>query len=312
MISWCDGLVDGPDGTYRQVPQHATWSSALFVTQDGTMRTRQYNPVTRSWSWGEELPLTFEGHRVGVVTKDGWKSVDRVIAYAWLHRAPGGSHALREKVLVHFADGSDAESSVAPRAESLEWVDGEVPDDRPIRGEVWKPLRWRCGVVPCDSRYQISNHGRLKSPFTGVTSGHWWGGTRWAAVRGGLLVDLLAAAGIQGVPIPPAIRLARDALLSGYAPRDLAGAVGIAESTAWKNTCVAAQHAHDVDQLRRRVSALVGQRLWRALVTLQGRPVLGASLTELSATLAKRDEGLVNVDTSALRLARLAVVARAT
>eukprot|EP00966_Prymnesium_polylepis_P002582 59445-Prymnesium_polylepis.1 len=107
---------------------------------------------------------------------------------AWLHRAPEGSNEVREKVSVHLADGSDASSVAGPRVESLEWVDGEEPDGRPIKGEKWKPLRWRCGIVPCDARYQISHHGRLKSPFTNaVTSGAAWGGTRWAAVRGGLL-----------------------------------------------------------------------------------------------------------------------------
>eukprot|EP00966_Prymnesium_polylepis_P125563 2902826-Prymnesium_polylepis.1 len=63
------------------------------------------------------------------------------------------------------------------------------------------------------------------------------------------------------------------------------------------------------DTLRRVVPPLVGQRLWRALVALQGRPVLGGSLTEVAEALTKRDKGLANVDMSALRLARMAVVA---
>eukprot|EP00966_Prymnesium_polylepis_P220463 5099588-Prymnesium_polylepis.1 len=97
-----------------------------------------------------------------------------------------------------------------------------------MRGEKWKPLRWRCGVVPCDAHYQISNHSRLKSPFTGaVTAGFAWGGTRWAAVRGGLLVDFLAASGNQGVHMAPSIRGAYDMLVSGHTPEELADASGV-------------------------------------------------------------------------------------
>ena len=220
---------------------------------------------------------------------------------------------MRERVTVRLVDGSDTESEARPRVEELEWVEPDMPDDAPRKGEKWKPLRYRCGLIPVDPRYQISNQGRLKSPFTGaITEGFPAFGTRWAGVRdwstcrwAGVLVDLPTAAGLQGDRIPPAVRLARDALLSGYAPSDLAAAAGIAKSTAWKNFCMAAQSVH-VDQLRRIVPALVGQRLWRAFVALQGRPVLGASLTELAATLVKRDKGLANVDMSALRLGRMA------
>eukprot|EP00966_Prymnesium_polylepis_P062547 1451392-Prymnesium_polylepis.1 len=63
------------------------------------------------------------------------------------------------------------------------------------------------------------------------------------------------------------------------------------------------------DELRRVVPALVGQRLWRALLTMQGRAVIGGSLTELAAALAKRDKALANVDMSMLRLGRMALVA---
>ena len=290
------------------LPQANTWSSAVFVTADGVLRTRQYNAVTGAWAWGHELPLVLEDGRAGYITKDGWRSVDAVIAQAWLPRMPGSR--LREKVTVRLVDGSDVASEARPRVEELEWDAPDVPDDAPRKGEKWRPLRWRCGLIPVDTRYQISNQGRLKSPFTGaVTEGFAAHGTRWAGVReSGLLVDILAAAGLQEERIPPAIRMAREALLSGYTPTDLADAAGIQESTAWKNTCVAAQGVRG-DQLRKVVPTLVGQRLWRAVVALQGSAVLGGSLTDLVAVLGKRDKGLANVDMSAVRLARLAVVA---
>ena len=305
---WCDGLIASPDGPSRMLPQANTWSSAVFVTADGVLRTRQYNAVTGSWAWGDELPLVLEDGHAGYMTKDGWRSVDHCIALAWLARMPGSR--LREKVTVRLVDGSDVASEATPRAEQIEWVESDMPDDAPRKGEKWKPLRWKCGLIPVDGRYQISNQGRLKSPFTGaVTEGFAAHGTRWAGVReSGILVDILAAAGLQEERIPPVVRMAREAMLSGYTPTDLADAAGIQESTAWKNTCVAAQGVRG-DQLRKVVPTLVGQRLWRAVVALQGNAVLGGSLTDLVAVLGKRDKGLANVDMSAVRLARLAAVA---
>eukprot|EP00966_Prymnesium_polylepis_P211216 4891372-Prymnesium_polylepis.1 len=115
-----------------------------------------------------------------------------------------------------------------PRVDEIEWTEPDMPDDQPRKGEKFKPLKWKCGVIPIDPRYQISNFGRLKSPFTGaITEGFSAFGTRWAGVRdSGILVDLLVASGLQGESIPTAIRMARDALLSGYTPADLADAAG--------------------------------------------------------------------------------------
>jgi hypothetical protein len=220
-----------------------------------------------------------------------------------------GSH-LRDKITVKLVDGSDVESEAMPRVDEIEWTEPDMSDDQPRKGEKFKPLKWKCGVIPIDPRYQISIFGRLKSPFTGaITEGFSAFGTRWAGVRdSGILVDLLVASGLQGESIPTAIRMARDALLSGYTPADLADAAGVAQSTAWSYMSRAAMNVRG-DELRRVVPALVGQRLWRALLTMQGRAVIGGSLTELAAALAKRDKALANVDMSMLRLGRMALVA---
>jgi hypothetical protein len=287
MIAWRDGLVRGPDGVYRQLPQRETWASALFVTRDGVVRRRQYDPVNATWAWYEETPVR---GRAGFSTKEGWKDVDRCVATAWLRRAPGGSSELREKV---FLVGRDAEGT---RAEQLAWLEAEDAEPA-VRRETWRPLHWRCGVVPCDPRYQVSNRGRLRSPKGAVTAGFWWGGTRWAGVRGGLLVDLLAAAGLRAPVLPPAIRVARNALATGHTAAELAAALRVQESTAWAYLCRAAQSAAPCE-LREFVRRFE-PRLWRRLHT---RREIGGSLTELA-----RDLGVPV--SSALRLARMAAVA---
>eukprot|EP00966_Prymnesium_polylepis_P293757 6783935-Prymnesium_polylepis.1 len=157
-----------------------------------------------------------------------------------------------------------------------------MPDDAPRKGENWKPLRWRCGLIQVDARYQISNQGRLKSPFTGaVTEGFAAFGTRWTGVReSGILVDLLVASGKQGVHMPPSIRSAYDALISGHTVEDQADGLGIGLSTSWSYMSRAAQYvlAHD---LRVVVQRLVPPELWQTLLRLRGDKRLGGSLNEL-------------------------------
>ena len=136
-----------------------------------------------------------------------------------------------------------------------------------------------------------------------MTAGFWFDGRRWAAVRGAGLVDLWTAAGIiRAERLPPAVRMARSALLAGGAPADLAAAAAITEGTAWTYFCRAAQHVPG-DELRRRVPALVGERLWSALLRLRGDARLGGPLGELAGLVVSTDGTL-----SQLRLGRLAAI----
>ena len=65
---------------------------------------------------------------------------------------------------------------------SVEECAEELEDGESIPGEKWKPLRWSCGLIPCDGRYKISSRARLWSPHTRtVTSGFWFDDDRWAA-----------------------------------------------------------------------------------------------------------------------------------
>jgi hypothetical protein len=127
----------------------------------------------------------------------------------------------------------NARPAEAIHAKHLSWdVSEQHSSESPIReGETWHQLKgahsWRCGVVHCgEAGYEISNRGRLKSPSGDVTSGFYFDGRRWAAVKGSGLVDLTTCARLRKnvVYLPPAIKHSTDALGSGH---NLAKASGV-------------------------------------------------------------------------------------
>jgi hypothetical protein len=113
-------------------------------------------------------------------------------------------------------------------ADGLKWGENETVDDgaaSAIKGERWHALKWRAGLIPTDSRYEISTHGRLRSPYTKrATRGFWANGTRWAATRNGPLVNLWVAAGLAEQRLAPSLQQALDAFMTGHSPQELADA----------------------------------------------------------------------------------------
>eukprot|EP00966_Prymnesium_polylepis_P065820 1527229-Prymnesium_polylepis.1 len=112
--------------------------------------------------------------------------------------------------------------------------------------------------------------------------------------------------------MPPSIRSAYDALVSGHTAEDLANAFGIQLSTSWSYIARAAQHVPAQD-LRVVVQQLVPPELWQTLLRLRGNKRLGGSLNELWDVVQKQlpprsalrqDDNAI----SALRLARMAIV----
>lgn len=324
-IEWADGLVHAPSGDeMRQLPEAHCWSSGVFIARNGLCWRRFYNSITRLWAWADApLDATIEengrwGYNVG-----WWRPIELCIALAWLHRAEGSTLGVRVKVTVELVESVAPQSAPAsptsaergPHADDLEFAEVELDDGEPIAGETWRKLKWRVGLVPCDARYKISNHGRLWSPFTQkMTRGFWAYDTRWAATRDGLLVNLYAAAGLVPMSIPPSIRMALDSLLSAelVAPETLAGELDVAETTAWNYVCRAAAFAPPHDLLVR-ARALTHPAMWDALLLLGGDGRLGGSLTELFEVLQEmlppRSMALRSKHAmSELRLARMALV----
>ena len=311
MIDWPYGEEIAPDGSaVREIPQRHVLASSVWINADGTAWRRHFNLVSRQWSWDDQpLPLIIDGSQDGV-SMEWFTSTDRAVAMAWLYRHPECNGRVHRRACVHLVNGRQSPPPEI-RLDTLSWNRGEEPDAEPVpRDERWRALKWRVGAVPCDSRYKISSAGRLRSPSGRITRGFWYDGRRWAAVRGAGLVDLWAAAGLQQVQrIQFAIRTARDALMTGHTPDQLAQVLGVSPVTTWSYFSRAAEYVRGAD-LRRLVPPLVGQRFWATLVGMRDDPVLGESLTDLMATLQRRKRAPAgDFAWERLRLGRLALLA---
>ena len=323
LITWRDGLERSPNGLLlREIPQRHIWASSLWISKQGDIYRRHWNAVSKSWRFDAEPPsmsLAQDG-RVGYNVDGGWKSEERCIALAWLRRHPSSTSYISDDV-VELVDGPQqaVESErTGPDARSIAWATLEY-DTEPaaLAGERWRTLSWRCGVVPCDSRYKISSQGRLRNPQGKTTRGFWFDGGRWAAVKGAGLVDLYAAAGLREdeIRLSPAIHATVQALMTRHEPSDLVDSFEITEGTAWSYISKAAAHISGPD-LRRIVPRLVSVDLWALLVSMRdsGEAVVGGSLTELRSEVLKRLSRNGTFQKSSfgweeLRLARLAVLA---
>ena len=315
LVSWRDGLVRGPDGPCRQIPQHYVWSSSVWITKAGDARRRHYNGVTRTWAWDDEpLPIAFDdaSGRIGYVV-DHWISRERAIALAWLHRDPQSSWHLTD-------DGIEIELEGQRRRRGLPmaWKRGEVVEGEPTTSlprEQWRKLKWRCGLAPAPPGYMSSSLGRLRSPRGDVTRGLFFAGDRYAAVKGCGLVNLTVAAGLapRTLRLSPTLYHAAQALMTGRDAQELALVLDVVEATAWTYLCCAAAHVPG-DNLRPRARRLVAPDLWRALGAMHGDARLGGPLAELMPVVLKKVKRGGTFRRSQfqweqLRLARLALLA---
>ena len=318
QVTWPDGLERGPDGPCRQIPQKHTWSSQVWVTRDGDARRRHYNPVSKEWTWAADtLPMSIGADQTHMgYTIDHWISVDRAVALAWLHRAPGSPCTIVD-------DQLELVGSARTKTIPLAWAEGEYMGNEqgPMEGEKWKALRWRCGLCPCPAGYEISSYGRLMNPKGRCTRGLVFGseGDRYAAVRGCGLVNFTVAAGLRrrDVGFSPSLYLAVEALATGRTPLEMASTHDSdrSEATAWSYFCRVAPFFSG-DELRKRVPRLVAVDLWSLLqgMMVSQERVLGESLSQLMPVVQKRLKRRGEFRTSEnqweqLRLARLSVLA---
>ena len=250
------------------------WASSLWVSQSGEVFRRRYNTTRKRWRWDSApslLTLDDETGRMGVILE--WRiPLQTAMAMAWRRRAHSSTARAR------------LEEGKPLKARYVSWREEEEDEDTHWQGETWnwKPLSWRCGVVPCDGLgYELSSLGRLKNKDGAVTRGFSDGGTRWGAVRGAGLVDLLTAAKLQPTPSPPpSMKLALDALLTRNTPQALCDITEISIETAWSYFSRAATFANP-KRLSSRWMHIVDPDLQAALQQLRGDPCLGGPLTNL-------------------------------
>ena len=238
MLGWVDGLVRKGRRELREVPQKYVWAQTLWVTRRGELYKRFYNVGTNTWHWGDEAEELVEDNagKMGYrLAGRGWVSLEYVVASAWRRRKMGSNAPVERQGRRR-----------ALTAKSLRWGDESDGEDSEGDDEVWAPLNCRCGVVKTEgSGYQISNRGRLKSPFTAlVTRGSAYLSCRYAACRNIGLINLTVAAGLQEAPQPPNyLTPAIDCLMSGDHPETLAIYSKIKERTAWTYFCQAAHRS---------------------------------------------------------------------
>lgn len=302
MIRWRDGIEVIGGVPAREVVQPSVWSSAVFVTAVGDAYRRYYNPVARSWGEWEAVPASLdagEGTRLGYALKAGWMSVETAVATAWRHRAPDSTARAR---VVDPARAVDARN--------VAWNEPEDPEDPEggggmFEGEAWERLRWSCGLAECDGRYEISSHGRLRSPRGEVTRGFAAFSTRWASVKGAGLVNLLAAAGLvrSEVAIPPRVFNAYRSIAARVSVAKHAQRFRLSPKAAWQYYALAAVHVPDVHVYAR---DLVAKDVWRLLLSMRGEPVLGGRLTDLMAVVDRRLRREISFEE--LRFARVCAV----
>ena len=299
MIAWEDGIEHVGSVPLREIVQRSVWSSSIWISPDGgDVYRRYYNAVTKERTW-EEVPFSLDrdGERMGIhIPNAGWMSIETAIATAWLHRAP------RSRAHARLVDPS------MPDVRGIVWNEPEWnPEGRgDFEGERWKPLRWRCGQVECDTTYDISNLGRLRSGDR-VTRGFAALGTRWAAVRGAGLVDLPAAAGLvqRETPLPPRVYNAYVSLSSHLRPEEHAKREGITVRAAWQYYCLALPLFEGGEVGRQ----IVSPDVWEVLTTeMGGDPLLCGKLSDLRPAVSRRVGRVVDFDE--LRFARCCVASQ--
>ena len=289
LIAWPDGFVKGPDGPCRQMPQRHTWMSVVMICKDGTARRRYYDPIQRQWRFDEQpMNLAYDAtqERLGYFHDGCWVSLERAVLLAWAYRHPLSPGSIGE-------DGIElVDAKKTSRRLPFAWKIGEAPEKQEaIPGETWKPLRWSIGLYPVPAGYQISSEGRLRNPHGKTTRGLYYKGDRWAAVHGGVLVNLTVAAGLRrnDVDLTPALWTAAEALGTGETPEMLAHAQVVQTSTAW-NRFVRVAPFFPKGDLKQRVSQLVARDLWRLLEKMvkNREAIVSGALTELMSEALRR------------------------
>ena len=286
MLTWKDGVEKHRGIMYRQLPQRYTYSSQVFVSRQGRLKRRFFNPINRSFTW-EDVELIEDNDRMGIRMQQGhFLPIETIIALAWRKREPDTA----TRVIVPPQGAT---------AKTVRWL-REEGEDLEHRGETWKPLKYTLGLIPVNKEYLISSHGRLKSPFQGgnhITNGFWWDNERWAAVKGAGLISLTrASSNERGAALQPALQSAIDCLMSGHTPEEFAQDRGIQQGSAWTYFCSAVPHIKEKAELRRRGIELVPANLWRLLKSMKKNEdaILGGRLSDLIVTCERKLDSFID------------------
>ena len=289
LIKWPDGLERVAGHKLRQYPQKHVWSSTLWSSRRGELFRRYFNPVDRTFSWSDPLELAVQEctGRMGLHITARFVPIETIICSAWRSRANDSYAKVRR---------------VGPRreitAKHLRWSqeeehdEAEIHDAQVIDGEVWRKMTGKCGVISCkDLGYEISNKGRLRNPDGNITRGFIFANSRWAAIKGGGLVDLHVVAGISDAPqpYPPCVKDALYALMSGHTPEEVQTVTSATVKSIWSYFSRAVEFA-DPSDLKLVWTLLVPKDLSSVLKRLKraANPSIGGPLTDLHQVVSQR------------------------
>lgn len=275
MLKWQDGIEMSPGGKAREVPQRWLWANSLWVTKQGACYRKHYNGITGKWTWDREMLELVEEESTGRMGLHipHFVEINVIICMAWRRRKPFSP------TFVHVIPGKD------PVAKYLRWEEEEEEEEVRYAGETWQPLRYKCGIVKCDSRYKLSNHGRLMSPDGNVTEGHFCWDYMWASVKGCGLVNLTQAVSREVILPEHILDAAQMMMADHYTPYEHSMEKGTMEQTSWQYFNKAAQFIEPKSDLRHVVQKLIDTKLWGVLIRMKARqdPVMGGPLKPLMA-----------------------------
>ena len=268
-------MIKAPNGRLsRQLPEEHVWTTQRWITKKGDVYRRRWRPIEKNWKWDEEpVQLSLENDTGKIGLYNPWFiSLEYALACTWRKRAEDSSD------LVTLQEGKPLQARYLKFSKEESRKEEEPTD---VEQETWKPLKWTIGPVTCDPTYEISNLGRLKAPSGKITKGFLFRSRRWAAVRNCGLVDLGSASKIQSKDMPPMhIQTAKDAMLSGHSPSDLAEITGISLKTAWTYFYEALTWTRK-KELKRVWRDWLPSSLCNELYDARHQPIIGASLTDL-------------------------------
>lgn len=275
------GIAHDPDDVaMRQVPSlRLLWHYQTWVSPDGRVRNRYYDPRGATWVWGDVRASRVDARsgRVGYTIYGAFRTIEQVIALAWV---PRDRPMLRMRA-VHQASGVESLT-----ARDITWADERchLSDDDADEDmdEEFRPLRLKIGIVPCiRDDVLISRRGRIRLVASApdqrriTRRGHASYGPSllFPFENVGLLpLDLVGHMVCTGERLrserpPPRVTRTIRLLKKGHDVAHIARELAILESTAWSYAHMAMRHV-STDTARALTLRLVSERLHHIVQTL--------------------------------------------
>lgn len=246
-----DGVIEVNDVPMRQVPSYSfSFGYSTWITEDGRIRNRYFNPKTLSWNWGDfRKPVLDCRVRVGFNVYGRFRTTEQLIALAWIPRT---KPMMRMKRVMRKEMKNDAE------AHNLFWCDEEhseheeeSSDSEEEDDDSKKPLAFKMGMVPCvNDQLMLSRKGRIHTPQGVFRGSYALGPCRFFPVFNVGLVPLNLASQLVftgkrdkciGKP-PPRIARVMQHIRRGLLIGDISRLLCIKRETAWSYVHAALQH----------------------------------------------------------------------